>query len=160
MSKAEVVVTIEDPKVYMKFVTDLGCATSQTSVSQYRPASREESDNSFLKMCDYVFSQKSTLFIAKAGEIPVGFLIFVDFLPDDVSGHPQGFVAYMAVEEHLRGQGIGTKMLGAAEATAKASGLPAIALMVTASNDLAIGTYRKAGYVVERLLMCRPLPNT
>jgi ribosomal protein S18 acetylase RimI-like enzyme len=159
MPDTQVIVTIEAPKDYMQFVVDLGRSTSQLSVSEYRPALQSEAENSFMKMCEYVFSQPATLFIAKADAVPVGFLIFIDFLPDDVSGQAQGFVAYMAVEEPLRGRGIGTKMLDAAEAHAKAAGLPAIALMVTSSNDTAIETYRKSGYVVERLLMCRPLPK-
>jgi ribosomal protein S18 acetylase RimI-like enzyme len=155
----DLVISIEEPKRYLTFVLDLGRRTSVSSLSPQRPATPAESEKAFLTMCDFAFQRETKLFLAKVGETPAGFLLFIDFLPDDVTGRPQGFIAYMAVEEAFRGRGIGRALLDAAEAHAREKGLPAIALMVTEANRGAASLYGKAGYVVERLLLCKPLLN-
>jgi ribosomal protein S18 acetylase RimI-like enzyme len=153
----DLIVSIEEPKRYIAFVIDLGRRTSPTSLSPQRPASVAESEKAFLTMCDFAFQRDTKLFLAKVGDTPAGFFLFIDFLPDDVTTRPQGFIAYMAVEEPLRSRGIGRALLDAAEAYAREKGLPAIALMVTEANQGAASLYRKAGYQVERMLLCKPL---
>jgi ribosomal protein S18 acetylase RimI-like enzyme len=151
------VVSIEEPKQHLAFVLDLGRRTSTSSLSPQRPATSAEAEKAFLIMCDFAFQRETKLFLAKVGDMPAGFLLFIDFLPDDVTTRPQGFIAYMAVEEALRGRGIGRALLDAVEVHAREKGLPAIALMVTASNQGAASLYGKAGYLAERMLLCKPL---
>ena len=91
-----------------------------------------------------------------AGE-PVGFLLMVQSLPDEVTGQDQAFVAYMAVERNRRGGGIGAALLSAAEDEARKRGLPYIALMVTEENASARALYDRAGYMTERRLLCKML---
>ena len=95
--------------------------------------------------------------IAEDAGAPVGFILVVASLPDEVTGEDQGFVAYMAVEPRRRGGGIGSALLGAAEDEARKLGLPYIALMVTEENDAARALYDRAGYVTERRLLCKML---
>ena len=88
---------------------------------------------------------------------PLGFLLMLDDLPDEVTGLLQGFVAYMAVEPDARRRGVGARLLAAAEDAARVRGLPFMALMVTEDNDAARELYAQAGYATERRLLCKPL---
>jgi len=78
-------------------------------------------------------------------------------LPDEVTGMPQGFIAYMAVEPEARRHGVGRQLLLAAEEQARARGLPVVALMVTEDNVAARELYAQAGYRTERRLLCKTL---
>jgi ribosomal protein S18 acetylase RimI-like enzyme len=93
--------------------------------------------------------------LALAG--PVGFVLMLTDLPDEVTGSAQGFVAYMAVEPDERRHGVGKALLAAAEDAARARGLPFVSLMVTESNASARELYAQAGYVTERRLLCKAL---
>jgi ribosomal protein S18 acetylase RimI-like enzyme len=95
--------------------------------------------------------------VAERDGRPVGFLLLLDDLPDEVTSTPQAFIAYMAVERELRGRGIGKALLEAAESEAKRRGLPYISLMVTEENAAARQLYERGGYVTERRLLCKPL---
>ena len=81
----------------------------------------------------------------------------LDTLDDEVSGLPQGFIAYMAVEPSARRTGVARALLAAAEARARERGLPHIALMVTEDNAPARELYAQAGYRTERRLLCKTL---
>jgi ribosomal protein S18 acetylase RimI-like enzyme len=63
----------------------------------------------------------------------------------------------MAVEPALRGAGIGAALLMRAEHEARLRGAPYMALMVTEENAGARKLYERAGYVVERRLLCKTL---
>jgi ribosomal protein S18 acetylase RimI-like enzyme len=97
------------------------------------------------------------LLIAEHQAKPAGFLLMLDTLPDEVTRMPQAFVAYMAVEPSLRGRGIASRLLGAAEDEARRRGLPYMGLMVTEDNAAARALYERAGYLTERRLLCKPL---
>ena len=59
------------------------------------------------------------------------------------------WVYYLAVDPDLRACGLGRAMMDAAEAWARAAGLPKIQLMVRSSNTGTLGFYDALGYAVE-----------
>jgi ribosomal protein S18 acetylase RimI-like enzyme len=140
------------------FVLDLGRRTSVDSMSALRAAPPAMLQSSFEQLVDFTFERQYVLLIAERElDGPVGFLLMLDDLPDEVTAMPQGFIAYMAVEPDARRLGIGVQLLEAAENAARVRGLPHMALMVTEDNDAARELYAQAGYVTERRLLCKPL---
>jgi len=56
------------------------------------------------------------------------------------------YINIIAVVPERRGQGLGTALLNAAEARARDSGCPGLALVVAASNTGAVRKYQRAGF--------------
>jgi ribosomal protein S18 acetylase RimI-like enzyme len=140
------------------FVLDLGRRTTIDSVSAFRHASRQAIEASFEQLVTFAFDRAYALTIAESAlEGPLGFVMMLEDLPDEVTGMPQGFVAYMAVEPDARRRGIARTLLAAAEDAARAKGLPNVSLMVTEDNAAARELYAQAGYVTERRLLCKTL---
>jgi ribosomal protein S18 acetylase RimI-like enzyme len=139
------------------FILDLGARTLAASVSPHRPAPIALVRHSYERLVAFARDQSHFLVIAESALERVGFALAVDALPDEVTGLPQSFVAYMAVEPHARRRGIGRALLGAVEEAARRSGVPHVALMVTEDNVSARQLYAQAGYVTERRLLCKAL---
>ncbi len=140
------------------FVLDLGSRTSIDSVSSLRAAPEAFVRGSFEQLVAYAFARSYVLEIAETAlDGPVGFVLMLNDLPDEVTGMPQGFIAYMAVEPEARRHGVGRQLLLAAEEQARARGLPVVALMVTEDNVAARELYAQAGYRTERRLLCKTL---
>jgi GNAT superfamily N-acetyltransferase len=140
------------------FVLDLGTRTTDASVSELRPAPPELVAASYERLVDFAFENSYVLLVAESDlDGPVGFVLMLDNLPDEVSGMPQSFVAYMAVEPDARRHGIAARLLAAAEDAARARGHAHMALMVTESNLAARELYAQAGYSTERRLLCKAL---
>ena len=140
------------------FVLDLGRRTVAASLSALRPAPIRLVELSFETLADYAFDRSHVLLIAETDlDGRVGFLLMLDEMPDEVTGLPQGFIAYMAVEPDARRHGVATQLLAAAEEAARSRGLPNVALMVTEDNAPAREFYAHAGYVTERRLLCKRL---
>ncbi|GAC1304065.1 MAG: hypothetical protein NVS2B3_14040 [Vulcanimicrobiaceae bacterium] len=140
------------------FVLDLGRRTSVDSVSSLRATPLGPVEANYERLVAYVFDGSYVLLVAENGfDGPLGFCLMLDTLPDEVSGMPQGFVAYMAVEPSARRQGIARALLAAAERAARERGLPHLALMVTEENAPARELYAQAGYATERRLLCKRL---
>ncbi|HMD02667.1 MAG TPA: GNAT family N-acetyltransferase [Candidatus Baltobacteraceae bacterium] len=112
---------------------------------------------SYARLVDFAFDQSHALFVAVAGLERLGFLLMLDSLPDEVTGLPQAFVAFMAVEPGARRRGIGAGLLKAAEDAARERGLGFVSLLVTEDNAPARELYAQAGYVTERRMLCKPL---
>jgi ribosomal protein S18 acetylase RimI-like enzyme len=140
------------------FVLDLGRRTTLDSVSTLRSAPKALLDGSYERLIEFALARSHVLLIAESDlEGPLGFVLLLDDLPDEVTALPQGFVAYMAVEPDARRRGIAALLLAAAERAARERGLPSMALMVTEDNDAARELYAQAGYVTERRLLCKML---
>jgi hypothetical protein len=59
---------------------------------------------------DFAFDRSHVLLIAETSlEGRSGFCLMLDELPDEVTGLPQGFIAYMAVEPDARRHGVATR---------------------------------------------------
>jgi ribosomal protein S18 acetylase RimI-like enzyme len=67
-------------------------------------------------------------------------------------GH-RGWVYYVAVEPALQGEGRGRVIMDAAEAWARAAGVPKFQLMVRAGNKAVIDFYRRLGFLEEETVV-------
>ena len=139
------------------FIDALGKRTLMDSVPTTRNADPADVLESYQRLLEIVEKHSHGVFIAQRGNAPIGFLLAVDDLPDEVTGERQRFIAYMAVEPAQRQQGVGALLMAAAEDEARERGLPYITLMVTNENHAARALYERAGFVPERLLLCKPL---
>ena len=139
------------------YILDLGSRTLAANVSEIRPAPAPLLQQSYERLVEYVTGLPHIAFIAESPLERLGFALAIDALPDEVTGLPQGFVAYMAVEPHARRRGVGRALLTAVEEEARRRGLPHVALMVTEDNEPARQMYAQAGYVTERRLLCKAL---
>lgn len=139
------------------FIESLGKRTVMDSVSTRRNPNPRDVLENFDRLLAIVDRQPHVALIAEDRKVPVGFILLMTALPDEVTGQEQGFVAYMAVERERRGAGAGAALLAAAEDEARARGLPYIALMVTEENEAARALYDRAGYLTERRLLCKTL---
>ncbi len=139
------------------FASDLGKQSMGDSVASFRFRNESMLEASFEGLLDFVFEQSHVFYVAQLDGRPVGFVLMLDSLPDEVTRMPQGFIAYMAVEPSARRCGIGTRLLAAAEEAARLRGLPYLGLMVTEENEAARALYERAGFLSERRLLCKPL---
>ncbi len=127
------------------------------SVSSFRDAIPAMAGASFERLVDFVYAQPHVILIAQDAGKPLGFLLLLDGMPDEVTLAPQAFIAYMAVEPDARRKGIAAALLAEAERIARERNLPAIAMMVTEENGPALRLYERAGFATERRLMCKLL---
>jgi GNAT superfamily N-acetyltransferase len=140
------------------FVLDLGSRSTSSSVSSLRPAPEPLVVASYARLVDFAFDNAYVLLIAETSlDGPVGFVLMIENLPDEVTGLAQSFVAYMAVEPDAQRHGIGARLLQAAEDAARENGHSHMALMVTEDNLAARELYAQAGYATERRLLCKAL---
>ena len=139
------------------FIESLGKKTVMDSVSALRHPIVEEVVENFGRLLRVVDRREHKTLVAEVDGEPVGFLIMLDSLPDEVTGGDQAFIAYMAVEREHRGGGVGAALLREAEDEARAMGAPYISLMVTEENEPARALYERAGYLTERRLLCKML---
>jgi ribosomal protein S18 acetylase RimI-like enzyme len=140
-----------------RFIEVLGKRTVMDSVSTLRRPDPAAVIENFDRLIEVVTSRRHLALIAEADGHAAGFILMLDSLPDEVTGDDQAFVAYMAVEPSLRGTGIGAALLSRAEDEARRRGAPYMSLMVTEENAPARALYERAGYVVERRLLCKTL---
>jgi ribosomal protein S18 acetylase RimI-like enzyme len=139
------------------FVLDLGRRVAASSISSLRPASLESVEIAFERLTYFVFARTHDILIAHDGAEPLGFLLLLRDVPDEVTNAEQAFVAYMAVEPAAQRGGIGRALLAGAEAIARAVGLPQITLMVTEDNTAARALYTATGFGTERRMLTKPL---
>ena len=81
----------------------------------------------------------TTLFVAREGERPSGFLLLADY---GLAGSP--YIASIAVDESARGRGVGSEMLRFAEQ--RYAGRRHLFLLVSDFNSRALELYRRHGY--------------
>jgi len=136
---------------------DLGRRTLSSSISALRDAPLNTVGDSFERLLDFAFGQSHVLLVAEDSSGRLGFALFLDRLPDEVSGLPQAFVVYVAVEPHARRRGIGRRLMEACEAEARRRKLPYVSFMVTEENAAARELYAQLGYQTERRQLCKRL---
>ena len=140
------------------YIEALGTDTAQSGVSAIRPVSADVAALAFRRLLVFCEQRaKSVVLIAESESVPVGFLILIVDIPDDVTQMPQAFVAYMAVEPVARRRGVARLLLAEAEQEARKLGLPHLSLMVTAGNAPARALYRAAGFSEERAILTKAL---
>lgn len=138
------------------FVLDLGRRVAATSISTLRPTPLPLVEVAYERLLAFMDYRAHDVLIAGDAE-PLGFLLLLRDMPDEVTSGEQAFVAYMAVEPHARRRGIATALLRAAEEIALAAGLPHLSLMVTEDNREARALYEAAGFSTERRMMTKVL---
>lgn len=96
-----------------------------------------------------VVEQEGRVFVAEGAAGLVGWLVSVieEAAPYVVAAERrQGYVAELFVVQAARGQGIGTKLLGAAEADFRARGVTTMMIGVVAANLAARRSYEHFGF--------------
>jgi len=141
----------------LSFVFDLGRRTLESSVSPLRPAPPAQLAAMYERTIGYVLTQPHTILIAEENAERLGFIIGLDEIPDEVSGVPQAFFVYAAVEKHAQRRGIGRRLFTSLEDEARARGLSYASFMVTEENIEARELYAQLGYVTERRQLCKRL---
>lgn len=137
------------------FVIDLGRRVAATSMSSLREAALPLMQAAFENLANYVWTRDHDTLIAEEGGRPVGFVLAIYDLPDEVTLAEQAFVAYMAVEPDAQRRGVGSALLAELERRAQGRGLPAVSLMVTEENVAARELYASAGFATERRMMTK-----
>jgi ribosomal protein S18 acetylase RimI-like enzyme len=153
---ATVVVRVGDSRD-RPFVIDLGRRVAATSASPLRDAPLPLVQAAFENLAGYVWTRDHDLLIAEEAGRPVGFVLTIYDMPDEVSFAEQAFIAYMAVEPDAQRHGVGRALLAEVERRAEQRGLPAVSLMVTEENQAARELYRGAGFTTERRMLTKPL---
>jgi ribosomal protein S18 acetylase RimI-like enzyme len=139
------------------FVRDLGRRVSSTSVSTLRPGDPVLVAEAYERLVDYVITRDHAIFIAHEDDVPLGFVMVVFDLPEEVTLTDQAFIAYTAVEPAHARRGIGRALLDAVEALARERNIPHVSLIVTDENVAARALYERAGFATERRLMTKAL---
>ena len=139
------------------WMIELGRRTLGDSVSGLREAEPARIAESFDRLIEFALAQSHVLLVAEDTLQPLGYILFLDAMPDEVTGSAQAFVVYVAVEPEARRRGIGRALFTAAEAAARDRGLPYLTFMVTEENLAARELYAQLGYATERRQLCKRL---
>ena len=140
------------------FLVDLGRRTLAASLHPARTAKLVHATRNYLETIDESLSRSHCAARSPATRMHrFGFLLMLDADPDDVTGQPQAYVVYVAVQPEYRRRGVARRLLERAEQEARARGLAVMALAVTESNRKARTLYRTAGYLTERRLLIKDL---
>ena len=140
-----------------EFVLDLGRRTVLDSVAEFRHPIRGLVEVAYERLLAFGYGQKHAVLVAEDGDELLGFIFVIEGVPDEATLEPQSFVIYTAVEPRARRRGVARALLDAAEARARAQGLPYLTLMVTEENEAAVRLYESAGFFTERRLLCKRL---
>ena len=101
--------------------------------------------------------QEKSIFVAKLNGMVVGYTAFWIWETNGPCSVPRKVMSIndFAVEENLRGHGIGTAMMEELRVLAHAFGCTDLQLTVYPQNDAAIGFYQKCGYTIKSIDMQR-----
>ncbi len=112
----------------------------------------------YRRMAEFCRRREGTVtLVAERDSQRAGFLMLITDVPDDVTQLEQGFVAYVAVAEDQRGQGVGRALIQAAVSECKRRDIPHVSLMVSSNNASARSLYADEAFVEERILMTKAL---
>jgi ribosomal protein S18 acetylase RimI-like enzyme len=139
------------------WLIDLGRRTLGDSLTRADAADAARVAEGFDRLIEFALEREHVLLVAEDGLEPLGFVLFLTDMPDEVTGLAQAFVVYVAVEPHAQRRGIGRRLFLAAEDAARERGLPYLAFMVTEDNLAAREMYAQLGYATERRQLCKRL---
>ncbi|QDX40862.1 GNAT family N-acetyltransferase [Salarchaeum sp. JOR-1] len=97
--------------------------------------------------------------VARDGDGRLGFATY--YLEDGLYDQDatRGIVENVYVDPPHRNQGIGSRLLDAAETELEARGADTLAIAVMADNDAARGLYESRGYAAHRVILEKPAEN-
>ncbi len=98
----------------------------------------------------YIAEDSAAVFAAIEDDLLLGWIWIHEI---DRMGKKRVHVSEIAVSDKYRHRGLGKSLLETAEAYAADHGYKEIDLLVTASNEAAVGFYRDADFITERYLM-------
>ena len=96
-------------------------------------------------------------FVARADDGVLAGYTWVAKTHNDSTGQLEASLLSQYVAEAYRGQGLGRRLMEAAENWARRQGLPHISLSVGVRNTLGQRLYKSLGYQVETVRMCKRL---
>jgi ribosomal protein S18 acetylase RimI-like enzyme len=96
-------------------------------------------------------------FVARVGDETLAGFVWVARTHNDFTGQLEASLLDQYVAEPYRGQGLGRRLMEAAEKWALQQGLPQISLSVGAYNTIGQRLYESLGYQVEMLRMSKEL---
>ncbi|RMG93795.1 MAG: GNAT family N-acetyltransferase [Candidatus Dadabacteria bacterium] len=97
---------------------------------------------------------RAAVFVAEAGGRVVG-MVSLQVLVSTAEGGEVGLLEDLIVDESLRGRGIGTALLAAAEGWARSRGLLRLQLLADRENGPALGFYRARRWGPTQLVALR-----
>ncbi|HLW38101.1 MAG TPA: GNAT family N-acetyltransferase [Candidatus Eremiobacteraceae bacterium] len=140
------------------FIHALGIQSALDTISGLRTTKATVAAQSFDRLLEFCKERLGTVtFVAEQDDQRAGFLVMLTDVPDEPTQLPQGFIAYVAVEERRRGQGVGRALVRAAAQEAQRRRLPYVSLMVGSHNHEARELYRSEQFGEERILMTKTI---
>ena len=101
--------------------------------------------------------QNRELYVAKVGGVMAGFVQIMIRTVESPEQQKRKLLCInqIAVDEAIRGHGIGTQMMADLQALAKAFGCTDMMLSVYPQNDAAVSFYQKCGFMIQNINMQR-----
>jgi len=123
----------------------------------WRPDLFRNAEISYTKEYLEELIREKSIFVAKLNGTVVGYTAFWIWETNGPCSVPRKVMSIndFAVEETLRGHGIGTAMMEELRVLAHAFGCTDLQLTVYPQNDAAIGFYQKCGYTIKSIDMQR-----
>jgi ribosomal protein S18 acetylase RimI-like enzyme len=137
------------------WMIDLARRTVASSVSPIRRPAPGGAEAAVEKLLTMTFKLGTESAVVENSLERLGFGIWTYSVPDEISGEPQAFGIYVAVEPHAQRGGLAKLMFGYAEERVKARGLPYFQFAVTEDNVGARELYAALGYQTERRILCK-----
>lgn len=97
--------------------------------------------------------------VAEDGDQSIVGVAMVTLRPEMLSHEPSAHLEAIAVSEDVEGQGVGQRLLDAAENEARAQGAKTITLHVFSNNKRARGFYERSGYDGELMRYIKPIAD-
>lgn len=141
---------LSDVQLYSESIKELIRICLQSTYTH--GVTEELIDEKFEGMCQFIQDGKAYVYGAIISDCLVAFLWGYPMCnPFEEVFH----IAYIAVSEQGRRQGIGEKMILAAEAEAKKIGINKVELIVGANNRSALSFYEHCGYSPDRFYLVK-----
>jgi GNAT superfamily N-acetyltransferase len=122
-----------------------------TIEADFRPDPRRQRRGLALLLDDP--ARCAVLVAERAGEV-IG-MVTVQLVASTAEGATSGLLEDMVVDERVRGEGLGTKLLHAAEGWAFARGATRLQLLADRANGPALRFYRRLGWAGTQLICLR-----
>ena len=119
--------------------------------ADFRPDPRRQRRGLALMLGDP--ERRAVLVAERAGEV-LG-MVTVQLVVSTAEGAPSGLLEDMVVEERARGEGLGARLLRAAERWAFARGATRLQLLADRENRPALRFYRRLGWAGTKLVCLR-----
>ena len=127
--------------------------------TQWRPDLFREAEISYTKEVLEELIREKSIFVAKQDGVILGYTAFWIWETNGACSVPRKVLSIndFCVDEHARGQGIGTRMMEEVRILARAFGCTDLQLTVYPQNDAAVAFYQKCGFTIKSIDMQRKI---